>query len=589
MLSVRNICVGLTLLLGVNTLYAQSSNKMTIEEHLVSAEKNIELGDLKEASRHFNDAAIQAWEAKNYPSAIEYFKRSIELNREIDNKSGIAKIQSNLGMIYSDMSDYKQSLSFFQKSLNYRAKFGEKSEVISTYINKAVVLNNLTQYEEAAYNLEEALRLATEMSDAAQMKSCYGMLAETYEKAGDQKKTIEYFNLYRTFHEMIQRNKLNAAKKETESERLKVLELELDKKDQEIALLNAAKKIEASEEALAKMDVEVRELVENNDKQELAIALLERELEVDQFKLAETQAKNEAQKIYTYIIIIFLIGALIIAFLLYRNYRFKKSTNKQLSEQNEEIKALNDNLELQVQQRTSELQKALTHLEKHNENLDQFSHVISHNLRGPVARILGLGSILDFGKPKSTDNLEVMQRLVGATKDLDAVVKDLSMILEINDHSNIPVSKLDIIESIQNVERLLKEEIKESEIQISRDIDKNEVYSVKSYLESILYNLLSNAIKYMQKDRPPKVQISVKQNGKYTKIAVKDNGVGIEESNYAKVFEPYNRLSNTGSGKGLGLYLVKTQTEAMAGRIQIESILGEGTTFTVELPKNPQN
>ena len=79
------------------------------------------------------------------------------------------------------------------------------------------------------------------------------------------------------------------------------------------------------------MDVEVRELVENNDKQELAIALLERELEVDQFKLAETQAKNEAQKIYTYIIIIFLIGALIIAFLLYRNYRFKKSTNKQLS------------------------------------------------------------------------------------------------------------------------------------------------------------------------------------------------------------------------------------------------------------------
>ena len=84
----------------------------------------------------------------------------------------------------------------------------EKIGIISAQINLSVVYNNLGRHDEAAQGLEEALSLAREMNDPVQMRSCYGLLSETYEKAGDLDKSLQYFNLYRTFHEMIQREEV---------------------------------------------------------------------------------------------------------------------------------------------------------------------------------------------------------------------------------------------------------------------------------------------------------------------------------------------------------------------------------------------
>ncbi|MCZ8217688.1 MAG: tetratricopeptide repeat protein, partial [Cyclobacteriaceae bacterium] len=362
-----------------------SGKDLSVAQCLSLAEKNKQAGDIKEATRYINTAAMQVWEDKNYTDAITYFNQSIELNQKINNLSGIAKIHSNLGMIYADLAQYQKSLDYFQLSLDYRLKYGEKSEIISTYINKGVVLNNLKKHQAAATDIEEALRLATEMNDAAQMKSCYGMLAETYEKAGNQERTMHYFNLYRTFHEMIQRNKVNEAKKETEAAQLLMLQAELEKKKQEIALLNSNRELAMTEEELKKLDQKVRTLMESNTKKELAINLLEQEVELSTLRVNDAEAKNNIQKIWTIITIIGFVAVLVITLLLYRNYRFKRAVNHQLSEQNEEIKTLNENLEVQVAKRTLELQKTLTDLEKRNRDLDQFSHVISHNLRGPVA------------------------------------------------------------------------------------------------------------------------------------------------------------------------------------------------------------
>ena len=319
-----------------------TAKKAKVEEYLQLAEKNKQAGDLKEATRFINEAATLVWEDKNYADAITYFNQSIELNKQINNESGISKIQSNLGMIYADMGQYENSLDHFGQSLVYREKSGTKSEVISCRINIAVVLNNLRKHSEAAKNLEEALRLATEVSDANQMKACYGMLAETYEKAGNQERTQHYFNLYRTFHEMIQKSTVSAAKKETEQAQVKALQTDLEKKQKEIELLKTYSELRKTEEELSEVSKEARSLIESNTKQELAISLLEREAELDSLKIKEVEDRAGRQKLIIAIIVILLLAGLFFTLQLFRNLRYKRKVNAQLAQQYEEIKALND-------------------------------------------------------------------------------------------------------------------------------------------------------------------------------------------------------------------------------------------------------
>ncbi len=569
-----------------NCQEAPTGEKLSVDRDLVLVEKYKTLGDLKEATRYLNLAAMQVWEAKNYPDAIRYFNLSIDLNKQINNLSGIAKLNSNLGMIYADLQQYDKSLGYFQTSLDYRLKHGEKSEIISTYINKAVVLNNLKKYDDAAASLEEALKLATEMSDAPQMKSCYGMLAETYEKAGNQERTLHYFNLYRTFHEMIQRNKVNEANKETEVAKLQALKAELENKENEIALLNDHRELALTEDELKKLNSEVRGLIETKTKKELAISLLQREVELDQLQIADVEARSSVQKIWIAVSIAGFIGLAVFAMMLFRNFRFKKKVNLQLSEQNEEIKVLNENLEAQVQKRTEDLQRTLKNLENRNRDLDQFSQVISHNLRGPVASILGLGKIINQKDASDPINIEIFSRLISSTQDLDGVVSDLSMILNAKDDQSLPKTTIEVKDSIAQAEKLLKDEIALANAKIAVESGVLKVECVKAYLESILFNLISNSIKYSSPERQPQVLIKTEIINGHFSLVVADNGVGIPLSAHSKIFEPYKRLSLNGKGKGLGLYLVKTQVEAMGGTIQLSSDEQIGSTFTVKLPLN---
>jgi signal transduction histidine kinase len=560
------------------------SKNGSVAQYLEQAESNKQRGDYKEATRYLNTAAMQLWEEKNYPEAIKLFSQSIDLNGLINNASGIAKLHSNLGMIHADLQDYEQSLRYFELSLDYRLKHGEKTEIISTYINKAVVLNNLKRHNDASQDLEKALALATEMSDATQMKSCYGMLAETYEKAGNQERTLHYFNLYKTFHEMIQKNRVNDAKKETEAVRLKALQLELEKREKEVALLNASKELALTGEELSKLTAEARNLLDNNTKLELAKALLENQLEVERLTKEETMLKNQRQKIWIGFGAIVCLALLLLMYILYRNFSYRKQINERLANQNEEIKTLNENLESQVQKRTAELRNTLNNLERRNAELDQFSHIISHNLRAPVASILGLAKIIDENNPADPINIEIFAKLNGAAENLDGVLGDLTKILHIKDNQKLPRQKVNISSASEQAVSLLQSGGAAPRVVVNLHKDADVVYCVKSYFESILYNLFSNSVQYAYPERAPVVTLTSSYVNGRCVITCQDNGIGISAENYSKIFEPYKRLSTTGNGKGLGLYLVKTQVEAMGGTIEVSSRTGEGTCFTLSIP-----
>jgi signal transduction histidine kinase len=140
-------------------------------------------------------------------------------------------------------------------------------------------------------------------------------------------------------------------------------------------------------------------------------------------------------------------------------------------------------------------------------------------------------------------------------------------------------------ELLQKVTSQLQDKIQESKATITYDLQINQCVSVPAYLESIMFNLISNALKYRSDKRPLEISItSVKENN-HCVVRVRDNGSGFDATAVKeKLFQPYQRFHQGVEGKGLGLFMVKTQVEALGGYLEVDSRPDEGATFTLHLP-----
>ncbi len=342
------IILGISVSSFAQNTIPKSSQDSLYTKYMTLAQEQENRGDKKEATRFLNEAATLKWEEKKYTQAIELFKKSIKLNSDIGNESGIMMLHNNLGLIYADMRAYEQSLFYFKLTLNTRRKTKNKSLIISTLVNISVVTNNLARYQESVDALEEALGLAREMSDATQMRACYGMLAETYEKMGNQDRMLHYFNLYRTFHEVELKNKEGKYKETTEKALLEARIAETEKKYKELELEKKELELKQKEKTIKATNQKVNQLAGKYNKQELALQVLTKdsELKEQEFRLKElqNQAKQAEQKTQIAIeqktrniLIASSIFLALLAGLVFYSYWDKRKTNKKLESQNEEI------------------------------------------------------------------------------------------------------------------------------------------------------------------------------------------------------------------------------------------------------------
>ena len=222
-----------------------------------------------------------------------------------------------------------------------------------------------------------------------------------------------------------------------------------------------------------------------------------------------------------------------------------------------------------------------------NEQLNQYSYIISHNLRGPIATLMGLVQIFEQEKNNSIQIEEVMQLIYRCAVNLDIIIKDLNTIISYEEHVTGLLSKIDLKEECEVIEFLLSSQIHNASAQIIYHFEKCQIlFSIKSYLHSILYNLISNAIKYKRNYVLPIIHLSCyMENEKEVCIECSDNGLGIDLERFRhKLFGFYKRFHSHVEGKGLGLHLVKKQVELLGGRIEVQSVVNEGTTFKILLP-----
>jgi signal transduction histidine kinase len=244
---------------------------------------------------------------------------------------------------------------------------------------------------------------------------------------------------------------------------------------------------------------------------------------------------------------------------------------------------LKDNTEVKLAE--LEREKMISEIIQHSKKLEQFAYIVSHNLRGPIANILGLSSVLK-GKTSEAEKQLIQQYIFTAVGQLDEVVKDLNKILQIKSQitetkENVLLKNLveDIRFSIQNL-------IEKEDVQIYFDFSMvGQIKTIKSYLYSIFYNLISNSIKYKHAQKPPIIRINSRMENGKIRISFKDNGSGIDLNlQKDKIFGLYKRFHENIEGKGFGLFMVKTQIEALGGNITVKSELGEGTEFIILLP-----
>jgi PAS domain S-box-containing protein len=241
--------------------------------------------------------------------------------------------------------------------------------------------------------------------------------------------------------------------------------------------------------------------------------------------------------------------------------------------------------EFELDELNKNLQKYSDELLASNKGLEQFSYILSHNLRAPVANIIGLAELVD----QDTYPAEVKQQFVTGilvnVKRLDDVISDLNMILQvkrgvIENREPVPLQKLihEISSSIQNI-------IEKEHVRIETDFSAvSELFTLKSYLHSIFFNLIMNSIKYRQKDIDPVIKIKSSREQDLVTLSIQDNGMGIDlSSKGAQLFGLYKRFHHHVEGKGMGLFMVKTQVEMLGGKIAVESVVNQGTEVRIEL------
>ena len=230
-----------------------------------------------------------------------------------------------------------------------------------------------------------------------------------------------------------------------------------------------------------------------------------------------------------------------------------------------------------------EKEHLIRELTQNNKDLKQFSYITSHNLRAPLSNLTGLLSLLDDIPIENSELKEILNGFNKSTHLLNETINDLTKVMIIKDNPSIQKEAVELKEVFDNVYSQLTFQISTLQPIIRIDFEKAPVLEInKSYIESILLNLLTNSIKYKSENKTLKIVASTHQGEKYTTLIFQDNGIGIDlERNRDKVFGLYQRFHNYPDSKGLGLYLVKSQVEAMGGTISIESEVDKGTTFTL--------
>jgi signal transduction histidine kinase len=537
-------------------------------------------GDKTEISISQNNIGLVYFKLKNYEKAIEYYQLALENKRAANDSYDLDRLLVNLTLCYINLGRYPEAKEMIDE-VEKLCKNGCREEIqIEIRFSQGQIAFGLEQYEISRQYFTEsyALSLSNDnkrfqvenlfyLGKIDFVSKWYNDAELKFQKAQEIATLYGYnqllINIYREFATLY------AATNEFE----RVAEFQ----DQYIALKDSL-----IGEELVKNIASIQTQFEER-KNRATIATKEEEL-------VRQRTLNVAIGI-----IAFLSGLLV--FVLYRNNKIIKRVNSALADansviehQHQKLQTHADQLQSEVDKATWQLQQVNASLTKANEEMDHLIYKTSHDIRGPLASLKGVCNValLDI---KDTQALEYIHKLNDTAILLDRILTRLQIVNQVN-RAAINREKVNLAELADEIIQSKANKGLPPGMTIERAIPAGlSLISDAILLHIILENLVDNAIKFYSDSQKvqPKVIIRMSKDDQHFQLSVLDNGIGITEEDFEKIFQMFSRASERSSTGGLGLYLVKLVSNKLGGDVTAHRDPEGYTEFRVVIPVAPES
>lgn len=456
--------------------------------------------------------------------SMENIKLASDLFHEYGHRSEQAWALFLTAQWHLTFGEAEDAINYFRQSLEIRVELGDLQGIAECFLNIGMSQNKISDYDAAIKTLEQCKMMAEKLNAKRILRHCYNQLFLSHSSRGDLKKAIEYRNLYVAIIELIFAE---------ENERL-------------IA------------EQQAKFDIE---------KKDQELSLQSKQLEYE-FSRAEREKKFN---LLLTLMVVILMGSGLFIFFLFKRIQHSsdkiKEINRQVIEQNQQLKRLND-------------------------TKNKFFSIIGHDLKAPLDTLTSFLGLLK-------NHLHKMSReeIVAVATDLEKSTKNLKSLLEnLLTWAISQTNKLELIPEIIDLQELVKEnfallgkQATKKNIELAL-VSPGPVFckADKNTINTTIRNLISNAIKFTYEHG--KIEVQLSENKESVEVSVKDNGIGISPELLGKIFNIGTKHSTPGTNKekgtGLGLILCKEFIQKNNGTLHVKSQVGVGSVFLFRLPKN---
>jgi len=250
---------------------------------------------------------------------------------------------------------------------------------------------------------------------------------------------------------------------------------------------------------------------------------------------------------------------------------------------------------VQIMHQTNQLQEAKSALIKSNKELEQYAYATSHDLKQPLRTVNSFAQLIkkqfSMNEPDLVVCDEYLDFILDGTKNMNSLIKDLLEYAKLTATSNVEFKKMSLSSIIDIVLQSLYNQIEESDAIINRTTTFPSVDVVPVKINQLFQNIISNSLKFKRTDVPLIINIGCTDLGSEYEIYIADNGIGIDEVMFERIFEPFTKLNSDYeyNGSGIGLATCKRIVDLHQGNIWVDSKKGNGTTFYFTIKKNDNN
>ena len=514
---------------------------------------------------------------------------SLEYAQKFEKPQSQAVALNNIGLVYYRLGNYLEALNYHENVITIKNQHGITEDIYINYNNLGLSYNAAKKYEEAIESFNYVLENCEDCPNSVLAEAYLG-LGNTYFDSKDYEEAIEYFiyakSLYEKENDLIKESSVDyfLAKIYYETGDIDKAVTLLENSQKSALEVKSARRLKSNYELYAdifekrgdyvqaygylKNFILLKDSIFN---EELAENLKDAHIAYQQSQTDEVIRGKEDQikksRKFTYLLGVILILSLVILLYAYRDIVYRRKLNVKL-----------DQL---VKAKTKELVTANTKLIKSRKDLDTFLYKTSHDIRGPLATLMGLTNLakIESGNVETSGYLE---KINDTALNLNDVINRLTSISQISSQPINP-DNVNIYTMVNGIVERSKRNVRYN---ISFKLSDSTPASVKTdkvLLEFILSSLLDNAFKYYDPaEGNSYVELNMSLND-VLYIQVKDNGAGIDAKFKDKVFDLFFVASETKHGAGIGLYQAMLATERLNGNISLNRIR-KPTIFSVSIP-----